>query len=87
MIFLADRDTKVSRGLPNYFEKGSEREKRRLTDNFTFAGNYVQSKKNRASVMSIEGDLALTPELAISGEYADSSLEEGEAGSSKDGAF
>lgn len=58
-----------------------------LTDNFTLAGNYAQSKKNRASVASLQGDLAVAPELAISGEYAHSSLEEDEARSKQDGAF
>jgi len=44
-----------------------------LTDSFSLATNYVQGEKSQNSVVSLEADFALSPEITLSGEYGWSS--------------
>ncbi len=46
-----------------------------LTDNFELAANYVKGNKGQNSVASLEAELALSPEITLSGEYGWSSYE------------
>ncbi len=60
-----------------------------LTDNLELAANYVQGNKGQDSIASLEGELGLSPEATLWGEYALSSYEQGEIESerSKRNAF
>jgi len=49
-----------------------------LTDNFELAANYVQGNKGQDSIASLEGELGLSPEATLWGEYACSSYRQGE---------
>ena len=44
-----------------------------LTDNFEVAANYVERKKGENSVTSLQGELIISPEMTLSGEYGWSS--------------
>jgi predicted porin len=44
--------------------------------NLTMGANYVQDKNGQNSVASLQGELVLSPEITLSGEYAWSSCEE-----------
>ena len=44
-----------------------------LTDNFELAANYVQGNKGQNSVASLQDELAVSPEITLSGEYGWSS--------------
>jgi len=52
-----------------------------LTDNFELAANYVQGKESQNSVASLQGELAISPRITLSGEYGWSSYEGDEIGS------
>jgi len=52
-----------------------------LTDKFELAANYVQGKESQNSVASLQGELAISPQITLSGEYGWSSYEGDEIGS------
>jgi len=52
-----------------------------VTDKFELAANYVQGKESQNSVASLQGELAISPQITLSGEYGWSSYEGDEIGS------
>jgi len=52
-----------------------------VTDKFELAANYVQGKESQNSVASLQGELAISPQITLSGEYGWSSFEGDEIGS------
>ena len=48
-----------------------------LDSNLTLGANYIQDKNGQNSVVSLEAEFALSPEITLSGEYAWSSYEGG----------
>jgi len=46
-----------------------------VTNKFELAANYVQGKESQNSVASLQGELAISPQITLSGEYGWSSYE------------